>query len=459
MLKAAWAVGLPMLVVATPALALPINDFVTVQLIDVCDGTSAADSTRCAPVSINPSQDLYNFTANPAAATTETIWQQAGTAFTFLPTINKFYDGNYLTTTADGTPTDQAHQLVRDPGHGQNAASGTLNLYFVDSLTSPAGPVYGYGLIGSNGAVVSSAAQIDAIAHELGHNLGLIHIPASVPGSASDLMLSVGRTVPTSLNDITSGRTDQLTSAEITTAQQPLFTVKGASAQIDFLDIIQKESQDYTLSFAGNGSGESLVALKLRYLNASSVLSGNLDELDISQFGNCYASGTATLINGTNASSMIVSSTNELTIRYFNKEAPITGGLEAVINLKPGCITDRSKVPLNLFANSTLPFSFEFDFSDGVTSTGLYDATTGIASSTNPITVGFIGQPTLGLGLPAPSEVLVDPADILDPLATSVPEARLPWIPGAMVMAWQIWRRRPRTHGALLDSGNLIQGI
>ncbi len=441
--RTALIVGSLLLSGPTASLALPVNEYVTVQLIDVCNGTNAANSTHCAPVSINPTQNLYDYAINPTAAVTETIWQQAGIAFTFLPTITKFYDASYLTTFSDNTPTDQAHQLVRGPGHGQNAAAGTLNLYFVDSLTSPLGAVYGYGLTGSNGAVVSAAAQVDAVAHELGHNLGLLHTD-KVPGSETNLMRSVGRTVPTSLGDITSGQTDVLTSSQIATAQQPLFTIKGASAQVNFNDIIQQELQDYTLSFTGNGSGESLTALKIRYLDARKVLAGNLDVLQISQFGNCYASGSASLVDGTGAGALQITSTNQLSIEYFDKETPITGGLEAVINLKPGCIADASKVPLNLFANATLPFSFEFDFSDGVTSTGLFDATTGVASSTNPITVGFIGQPTLGLGQMPPPEILVDLADALDPLTTSVPEPSVPWLPAAFAMLSTIWLRRPR---------------
>src|SRR4051794_19815721 len=192
--------------------ALPVDDFVTVQLIQVCNGTSAANSTFCAPVPVNPSQSLYDFSVNPVAATTETIWQQAGISFNFLPTINQYYNGNFLATTADDTPIDEAHELFREPGHGQNAAAKTLNVWFVNSIATSAGlAVYGYGLQGSNGAVISDTGMhLDTLAHELGHNLGLVHVDGQPWDSPANLMRSFGRTLPQSLADVTTGRTDQL---------------------------------------------------------------------------------------------------------------------------------------------------------------------------------------------------------------------------------------------------------
>jgi len=139
---------------ARGAPALPVDRYVTVQLIDVCNGINAGNSTRCASVSVDPSGSTYDYGTNPVAATKEAIWQQAGIGFVFLPTVNRFYNGSVLDLTVDGTPTDEAHHLFRDAGHGQNAASPTLKVFFVDSLTATNGtPVYARALEGSNGSM------------------------------------------------------------------------------------------------------------------------------------------------------------------------------------------------------------------------------------------------------------------------------------------------------------------
>ena len=433
--------------VTTTGFALPVDHYVTVQIIDVCNGTSAADSTHCAPVSIDPTKDLYDYSANRVAAVTEAVWKQAGIAFVFLPTINRLYDGSFLDTTVEDKPTDEVHRLFRDPGHQQNPAANTLNLFYVDSLTTTGLPSYGYALLGSNGAAVSSSASDDTIAHEFGHNLGLVHVDNQPFDTPANLMRSFGRSTPGSLADVTTGQVDQLYGPgqpnapdQIGTAWQPLFTVQGAAAGVQNLDLIEKEFYKFKLNYAQNGSQEQLEALKIRYTSAQKILAGNLDTLEI-QFGSsCYSSGSAKLLGGTGA--IQVSSSSVLVIDFHDKTVPLTGGLEATINFEPGCIAANKAVDFSLLANSTLPFSFEFDFTDGTTSTGLYDATTGTASSTDPITVSFVGQPTFGLGSQPPPELPHDPGDLLDVAANTVPEPPVPYLVAGMMLIWQRARRR-----------------
>ena len=124
----------------------------------------------------------------------------------------------------------------------------------------------------------------------------------------------------------------------------------------------------------------------------------------------------------------------------YDKEHPLLGGLDVTLGLDPTCVAQDPVSSLTLLANATVPFSFEFDFTDGKTSTGLYDQTTGIASSTDPITVGFVGQPTLGLGELPPPEIPHPAGALLDPI--DVPAPGFPWLAAAAALAFGRMRRR-----------------
>jgi hypothetical protein len=151
---------------------------VPVQPIDVCDNSGA----NCASTA---GLAAYETIAN-------LIYQQAGIQFAFAP-VTQYDNAQYLTDTVDTTGItvfDQAHDLVRLPGHGQSQYASALNVYFVNNLVSttagvvnPGTSTLGYGLVGGNGAVVATApdangrvAALDTLAHELGHNLGLTHV-------------------------------------------------------------------------------------------------------------------------------------------------------------------------------------------------------------------------------------------------------------------------------------------
>ena len=194
-----------------------ITQTINVQIIDVCG--AGASNNVCAPTAPVTGYETF---ANSTYA-------QAGMAFSFNKTIEKIHvggspscDGGAASTVCSdqtgATLFDTVHTLVDTPGNGQSPVANTLNLYLVKSLTqtgcSPGplcSPIYGWGLIGGNGAVVATGtnpltgliAAPDVVAHELGHNLGLYHVdqpplstlyvdPTALPGSPRSIPAPLG---------------------------------------------------------------------------------------------------------------------------------------------------------------------------------------------------------------------------------------------------------------------------
>jgi hypothetical protein len=189
--------------------AVPVTTILTVQPIVVCQGSGTVSSTPgtgCAPSSGLGAYETY----------TNAIYDQAGIGVSFAPP--EYLDNSAYLNPQVGTTSaalfDTAHNLVDLPGNGQSTHPDTLNMYLVDNLISttngkPNGAgIYGYGLIGGNGAIIATApnslgrqAALDTMAHELGHNLGLTHVDqAPYAGTAVDttfnLMNGSSRTVP-----------------------------------------------------------------------------------------------------------------------------------------------------------------------------------------------------------------------------------------------------------------------
>jgi len=382
----------------TERAAAALNSWVTVQPIDVC----ADDGSNCA----QPPQSL---SIDEMAASK--IFAQAGVGLIFLPE-HTYDDSSYLTTTVDssGNPIDQAHQLLRLSNPAASPNPTTLNAYFVDNLTQTSGsPIFGYGLVGSNGAIISQGGGIDTLAHELGHNLGLIHVDGTAQDDPNNLMRSVGRNVPASLANITpDGGSDVLNASQITQMQQPLFTVDLASAAVGALggSCVAPSGCPFFLKFPAANTSESLLGLKVRFLPGANAADFAVGLLGSPPAG-CIPPGVSTTtLPG--------------------------GGEEADYSFAPGCVTQGDNAELRWrypadFSTSPPsidyqpPFSFEFDFSSGVTSTALYDATGNVASSTGDVTLGFNGDPTYGIGVTIPDQSTA-PVDTDDNPAAPVPE-------------------------------------
>lgn len=181
------------------ASASPITKYLTIQVYQVCDNSGL----NCA--STGPVLDPY-FTAE-----TDKIWAQAGigVGFNFAGTLNSTLFSTIDDTTGSGHTFGDLQNLYGGP------STITVDMFLVRNIDS--NTVYGEGWMGLGGLVMNmdlvmayngGLGRIDTIAHELGHNLGLV--PTSLGGDAGghsaspNYLMASGswRNVPTTSTDI-----------------------------------------------------------------------------------------------------------------------------------------------------------------------------------------------------------------------------------------------------------------
>ena len=185
--------------VSGKASAAAITKAVTVQVYQLCDDAGL----NCA--SNGPAGNAY------FAQETNKIWSQAGIRvdFNFVTQINStafsFLDGNVA---GDGFADLHA-------AYGSMGPSMTeVDMFLVREV---AGSFYGQGWLGAGGFVMSMDAvmnfnggvgRVDTIAHEIGHNFGLVPVglggDAGAHSSIDSYLMARGeiRLVPTALSDI-----------------------------------------------------------------------------------------------------------------------------------------------------------------------------------------------------------------------------------------------------------------
>ncbi|NJM96310.1 MAG: hypothetical protein HC800_03055 [Phormidesmis sp. RL_2_1] len=171
-----------------------------VQPIQVCDdrGNNCAD--------INLFADI-----------TAKILAQAKIKVSFLPT-NQLNATRYLSINSNqslNSNTSEFYQLTRTGGSGafgrnprSTFTSGPINVWFVNTLEAVSGfTQFGLAWVNANGVIISGdtfdfnngIGRIDTLAHEIGHNLGLVH---GNEGPNNLLTDGSDRNVPRSIDDI-----------------------------------------------------------------------------------------------------------------------------------------------------------------------------------------------------------------------------------------------------------------
>jgi hypothetical protein len=405
------------------AVSAPIE----VQPIIVCNDLG----TSCAGGDYRPAGSIYNQlfrsdVLNKIYAQTA-VNGHPGVSFDVLQPIT--YDGaQYLITDVDnhnsgGTLVtnviDEAHQLIRLPDHGQSVNPTTLNVFLVNQLRTTVdgvpsgGTIHGYGLTSANGAVIDTGASIDTLAHELGHDLGLLHVDRTADASPFNLMLSSGRaTLPLTQTDLSPFGTtyDLLNAAQIAQANAPLFTVKLASATVTATENGRpcRPGVDIAcgLDFDSNvaPTNESLTGVQVRYLDGTWL---KTTVVDTPLHGILGVPGNVLMDSGCD--------------NYRFKTTPLAGtGVELDLTFNAGCLLPGRSTNLHfnsdgLNAHYEAPFSVGFTFEDGSTSIALFDATNGTARTDTTVTVGAI-DPSL---LPPVPDEFVETGDVI---VASVPE-------------------------------------
>jgi dockerin type I repeat protein len=162
--------------------ARPITHQVTIQTIQ----TALNNGTSPAPMFGDPTREAA------IKATIDTVWAQAGIDVNFLPNVVRYNDTFAYQGLGVGVrPITDLNLMIGNAsaqGGILNPGPSVINMFFVNVVpgfdAKASNWANGVGNIGLNGIAVFIGTSVSAehaghwLAHEIGHNLGLLHAPS-----------------------------------------------------------------------------------------------------------------------------------------------------------------------------------------------------------------------------------------------------------------------------------------
>jgi hypothetical protein len=223
------ATGVVATIGVEPASAIPVDKYVTINPIRVCNDAGAACTT-----------------VNTYSAQTTKIYDQANIAPVFLPVTQ-------INSTASLSVASVTN--VNVAGNGQSLDPSTINMWFVQNMPST-GTLYGEAYLGGNGVAINSTAvnsfnggvgRMDTVAHELGHNLGLGHGNFGAGGANNLMTAGSNRSIPGGIGDIApdGANVDKLTANQVTQMRSSPFVKDIPRVQVDINGSTPFDSNDF----------------------------------------------------------------------------------------------------------------------------------------------------------------------------------------------------------------------
>jgi hypothetical protein len=403
------------------ASAIPIDKYLTINPIRVCDDAGA----NCTTVNTYSSQ-------------TSKIYAQASIAPVFLPTTQI----NSTASLSVGSVTN-----VNVAGNGQSGDASTINMWFVQNMPSSSGTLYGEGYVGGNGVAINSTAvnafnsgvgRMDTVAHEMGHNLGLGHSNFGAGGANNLMTAGSSRSIPGGIGDIApnGANLDQLTADQVTKMRASPFVKDVPKVKVDINGSTPFDTNNFFKVTFNTGSANVFMksmSIDLIPVNAFFDPTNNPPGLDGSPFATSslvgLAPGDISVSGNTDGSQL-------LTLNFVSGTFAVGDSFSFGIDIDLlNCIDCFGAQPSELAGAL-----FSFLFTDGFGSTAAMSGTSFLADSQDPVSVFFdpsITTPPTPPGFVPPIGILGPPDPVPGPSSISLLALGLAGL-------WSAWFARSR---------------